>query len=52
LPPLTTHLYARYRKRDTTEMDESFFPILWCEDGYRTPWLDDYMANAGASAAA
>ncbi len=22
------------------EMDESFFPILWREDGYRTPFLD------------
>jgi len=51
-PTATTHLYARYRKRDTTEMDESFFPILWREDGYRTPWLDDYMAKADSSAAA
>jgi hypothetical protein len=29
-----------------TSMDESFFPILWTRDGYRTPWLDDYMARA------
>jgi hypothetical protein len=21
-------------------MDESFFPILWRRDGYRTEWLD------------
>jgi hypothetical protein len=20
-------------------MDESFFPVLWDRDGYRTPWL-------------
>jgi hypothetical protein len=23
-------------------MDESYFPILWRENGYRTPWLDEY----------
>lgn len=51
-PTLTTHLYARYRKRDTTEMDESFFPILWRGDGYRTPWLDDYMTGAAENNAA
>jgi hypothetical protein len=27
-------------------MEESFFPILWTRDGYRTPWLDGYMAKA------
>ena len=32
--------YSRYRKRDTDEMDESFFPVVWDESGYRTPWLD------------
>jgi len=21
--------------------DESFFPVLWDRDGYRTPWLSD-----------
>ena len=33
-------IYSRYRRRGTDEMDESFFPILWRQDGYRTPWLD------------
>lgn len=33
-------VYGRYRRRNTTEMDESFFPVLWRSDGYRTPWLD------------
>ena len=51
-PTHSTHYYVRYRKRDTDELDESFFPILWREDGYRTPWLDDYMANAGRRSAA
>ncbi|MEM8951606.1 MAG: phytanoyl-CoA dioxygenase family protein [Pseudomonadota bacterium] len=33
-------VYSRYRRHGTDEMDESFFPILWRKDGYRTPWLD------------
>jgi phytanoyl-CoA hydroxylase len=24
-------------------MDESFFPIIWREDGYRSPFLDPYL---------
>jgi hypothetical protein len=30
-------------------MDESFFPILWTRDGYRTAWLDDYMRGGSAT---
>jgi len=33
-------IYSRYRQRKTNQMEESFFPILWRRDGYRTPWLD------------
>lgn len=32
-------IYSRYKRHGSTEMDESFYPILWREDGYRTPWL-------------
>ncbi len=32
-------IYGRYKRHGSTEMDESFFPILWREDGYRTPWI-------------
>lgn len=42
-PTNTTHLYARYRRHADTSMDESFFPVLWTGDGYRTPWLDGYV---------
>lgn len=41
-------VYGRYKKAGSSEMDESFFPVLWREDGYRTPWLRDYCA-AGVS---
>ena len=33
-------VYSRYRRHGTDEMDESFFPILWRDDGYRTGWLN------------
>jgi ectoine hydroxylase-related dioxygenase (phytanoyl-CoA dioxygenase family) len=34
-------IYSRYRKRGDLSLDESFFPVLWDESGYRTPWLAD-----------
>ncbi len=33
--------YSRYRRVDDTAMDESFFPIVWTRDGYRSGWLVD-----------
>ena len=33
-------IYGRYKRHGTLEMDESFFPVLWRKDGYRTAWLD------------
>jgi hypothetical protein len=44
---------------DDLSMDESYFPILWRQDGYRSPFLDPYIrgeravasdAKAGATA--
>lgn len=32
-------VYSRYRRRGDLSLDESFFPVLWDETGYRTPWL-------------
>ena len=31
--------YSRYRRHGDLSMDESFFPVVWEESGYRTPWL-------------
>ncbi|MDX6549928.1 MAG: hypothetical protein QOJ31_612, partial [Gaiellales bacterium] len=28
------------------ELDEAFFPIMWREDGYRTPSIDSAFATA------
>jgi hypothetical protein len=38
-------IYSHYRRPGETELDEAFFPVLW-RDGYRTPWLDGYVASA------
>ena len=32
-------VYSRYRRRGDLALDESFFPVMWHESGYRTPWL-------------
>lgn len=36
-------VYGRYRQQDTLEMNESFFPILWQQDGYRSQWIDPWL---------
>ncbi|ARV63208.1 phytanoyl-CoA dioxygenase family protein [Nostocales cyanobacterium HT-58-2] len=40
------YIFGRYRRIDSTEMDETFFPILWTKDGYRTPFLSEYCEDA------
>ncbi len=38
--PTNVHtIYSRYKRQGSLELDESFFPILWREDGYRSAWL-------------
>jgi len=32
-------IYSRYKLCGSNLMDESFFPILYQDDGYRSPWL-------------
>jgi hypothetical protein len=51
-PHKISYIYSRYKKVGSTEMDESFFPVLWQNDGYRTGWLDDYIASGRESFAA
>lgn len=38
-------IYSRYKRFDDTKMDESFFPILWREDGYRSGFIDAYVTH-------
>jgi ectoine hydroxylase-related dioxygenase (phytanoyl-CoA dioxygenase family) len=43
-------VYSRYRRVGDLSLDESFFPIVWARDGYRTPWLvDDQHVAVGAA---
>jgi ectoine hydroxylase-related dioxygenase (phytanoyl-CoA dioxygenase family) len=32
-------IYSKYRRPGERELDEAFFPVMWRQDGYRTPWL-------------
>ena len=45
-PTSVGYVYGRYKRAGSTEMDESFFPVLWTEDGYRSAWLDGYLGAA------
>ena len=38
-PVNTDVTYSRYRRRGDLSLDESFFPVIWDEDGGRTRWL-------------
>ncbi len=38
-------IYSRYAHIGTDEMDENYFPILWRNDGYRTPTLERYCES-------
>ena len=35
-----------YKRFGDDEMDESFFPVIWREDGYRSPFIDPYLAKS------
>ena len=40
------YIYGRYQRVGDPTMEESFFPILWTEDGYRSPFLAEYCEDA------
>ena len=39
-------VYSRYRRRNDMSLDESYFPIVWTNDGRRTAWLDAEVSRA------
>ncbi len=41
----TSGVYSRYKKHNSQEMDESFFPVTSRSDGYRSEWLTGYLAG-------
>ena len=36
-------IYSRYKRLGDNQLDENFFPILWREDGYRTPQIASFL---------
>ncbi|BAU44589.1 hypothetical protein [Leptolyngbya sp. O-77] len=40
------YIYGRYKRINDNTLDESFFPILWTQDGYRSPHLASYCRDA------
>ncbi len=39
-------IYGRYRRLGDDRMDENHFPVLWSQDGRRTPGLEVYVSGA------
>ena len=36
-------IYSRYKRLGDNRLDENYFPILWREDGYRTPGIEAFL---------
>jgi len=41
-------IYSRYKRLGDNQLDENYFPILWREDGYRTPQIAAFLEQARA----
>ena len=46
---LPANVFGRYKRFKDTVMDEAYFPVLWTEDGYRTPGMDEYAATGSGA---
>jgi phytanoyl-CoA hydroxylase len=42
------YIYGRYKMFGSTKMDETFFPITYTKDGYRSPMLKEFCTDAFA----
>ena len=36
-------VYSRYKHLADNDIDENYFPVLWRDDGYRTPAIEAYL---------
>jgi ectoine hydroxylase-related dioxygenase (phytanoyl-CoA dioxygenase family) len=45
-PTTVGYIYSRYKRFGDDSMDESFFPVTWREDGYRTSFIDPYCEKS------
>lgn len=39
------YLFGRYKLAGSTELHESFFPLVWSADGRRSAWIDEFLAG-------
>ena len=44
-PTPTGYIYSRYKRFGDDTMDETFFPVTWRNDGYRSPFIEPYWAR-------
>ena len=51
-PTVTGYIYSRYKRFGDDTMDESFFPVTWRDDGYRSWFIDGYVSGQGGWAVA
>lgn len=42
-----TYIYGRYRRFESDDLDQSFFPLTYSDCGQRSVWIDEYVASAG-----
>ncbi len=48
-PENTDPIYSRYRRVGDMTMDESFFPVVWTQDGRRSSWLGAFETAVAAT---
>ena len=41
-----SYIYGRYKRIGSVDVDESFFPITYSKNGYRTNFLEDYCDDS------
>jgi ectoine hydroxylase-related dioxygenase (phytanoyl-CoA dioxygenase family) len=46
-PSNTDLVYSRYRRRGDLSLDESFFPVIWDQNGARSAWLGELPVLSG-----
>jgi len=39
-------VYGRYKRLGDNQLDENYFPVLWRQDGYRTPQIETFLAQS------
>ena len=40
------YIYSRYKRAGSDVMDESYFPVLWTENGRRSAFIDPFVSGA------